>query len=176
MSDRDQVLVAYATKHGATAEIAEAIAKALSAAGLDVDLQRARHVRSLERYRAVVLGSAVYAGRWRRDALRLLQRPDLGKREVWLFSSGPVGEDKGDPEQLERWTKPPRVQQIAEGIGVHEHLVFGGMVADNAGFISKKMARKIPPELRDRRDWGAIEAWAQSIAATLSGHPAPVSS
>ncbi len=103
------MLVAYGTKHGATAEIAEAIARALSAAGWEVDVQRARRVRSLERYRAVVLGSAVYTGRWRRDALRLLQRSGLGEREVWLFSSGPVGEDKGDPEQLERWTKPPRV-------------------------------------------------------------------
>ena len=110
MNERDRVLVAYGTKHGATAEIAQAIARALSAAGLEVDVQRARRVRSLERYRAVVLGSAVYAGRWRRDALRLLQRSELGEREVWLFSSGPVGEDKGDPEQLERWTKPPRVQ------------------------------------------------------------------
>ena len=176
MGDRDRVLVAYGTKHGATAEIAEAIAKALSAADLEVDVQRARRVRSLERYRAVVLGSAVYAGRWRRDAQRLLQRSGLGEREVWLFSSGPVGEDKGDPEELERWTKPPRVQQIAADLGVHEHVVFGGMVADDAGFIRKKMARNIPPELRDRRDWGAIEGWAQSIAATLSGRPAPVSS
>jgi hypothetical protein len=95
---------------------------------------------------------------------------------VWLFSSGPVGEDKGDPEQLERFTRPPRVQQIAERIGVHEHVVFGGMVAEDAGFIRKKIARKIPPELRDRRDWDAIDAWGRTIAATLSGQPAPARS
>ena len=167
-------MVAYGTKHGATAEIADAIARTLSATGLEVDVQRAGRVRSLERYRAVVLGSAVYAGRWRRDALRLLRRSELGEREVWLFSSGPVGEDKGDPEQRERFTRPPRVQQIVERLGVHEHVVFGGMVADDAGFVRKKMARNIPPELRDRRDWDAIEAWAQSIATTLSDHPAPI--
>jgi menaquinone-dependent protoporphyrinogen oxidase len=176
MGDKDRVLVAYGTKHGATAEIAEAIGKALRATGLDVDVERAGRVRSLEHYRAVVLGSAVYAGRWRRDALRLLRRSGLGEREVWLFSSGPVGEDKGDPEQLERLTKPPRVEQIARRLGVHEHVVFGGMVADDAGFIRKKMARRIPPELRDRRDWGAIEEWARSIAATLSGDHAEVGS
>ena len=123
-------MVAYGTKHGATAEIADAIARTLSATGLEVDVQRAGRVRSLERYRAVVLGSAVYAGRWRRDALRLLRRSELGEREVWLFSSGPVGEDKGDPEQRERFTRPSRVQQIVERLGVHEHVVFGGMVAD----------------------------------------------
>ena len=170
------MLVAYGTEHGATAEIAQAIAKTLTAAGFAVDVQRARRVRSLARYRAVVLGSAVYAGRWRGDALRLLRRRELRDRDVWLFSSGPVGEDKGDPEQLERWTKPPRVEEIAADLGVHEHVVFGGMVAEDAGFIRKKMARKIPPELRDRRDWDAIDAWAQSIAAGLSGRPVPVGS
>jgi menaquinone-dependent protoporphyrinogen oxidase len=170
------VLVAYGTKHGATAEIAEAIASTLRAAGLDVDVQRARSVRSLDRYRAVVLGSAVYAGRWRSDAMRLLRRRGMQGREVWLFSSGPVGEDTGDPEQLERWTRPPRVQRIGAELGMHEHVVFGGMVADDAGFIRKRMARKIPPELRDRRDWREIEAWSQRIAATLGARPAPAGS
>jgi len=169
--DRDRVLVAYGTKHGATAEIAEAIAKALSRAGLAVDVQRAGRVHSLERYRAVVLGSAVYAGRWRGDALRLLRRPELRDVDVWLFSSGTVGEDTGDPKQIERLTRPPRVQRLAADLGAHEHVAFGGMVADDAGFIRKKMARKIPPELRDRRDWEAIDTWAQSIAAALGGHP-----
>ena len=171
MSDPDRVLVAYGTKHGATAGIAEAIGRTLAAAGLAIDVQPARRVRSLDGYRAVVLGSAVYAGRWRSDAIRLLRRPQLLDREVWLFSSGPVGEDSGDPEQQERWTRPPRVEQLARDIGAHEHVVFGGMVDVDAGFIRRKMARKIPPELRDRRDWVAIEAWAQTIAATLSGRP-----
>jgi menaquinone-dependent protoporphyrinogen oxidase len=176
MSDSDRVLVAYGTKHGATAEIAEVISKTLRAAGFEVDVLQARRVRSLVPYRAVVLGSAVYAGRWRTDALRLLRRTGLRDREVWLFSSGPVGEDKGDSEQVERFTRPPRVQRIAAEVGVHEHVVFGGMVAEDVGFIRKKMARNIPPELRDRRDWGAIEAWAESIAAMLRTGPVPAGS
>lgn len=174
MASPQRVLVAYGTKHGSTAEIAEAVATTLRAAGLEVDLLRARRVRSLDPYRAVVLGSAVYAGRWRADAMRLLRRPQLADREVWLFSSGPVGEDKGDPEQVERWTKPERVQAIAAGIGVRDHVVFGGMVADDAGFIRKKMARNIPPDLRDRRDWQQIEAWAQRIVRDLTGQSAPI--
>jgi menaquinone-dependent protoporphyrinogen oxidase len=167
MAKADRVLVAYGTKHGATAEIAQAIAKTLQAAGLEVDVEPARRVRSLDAYRAVVLGSAVYVGRWRADAMRLPRRADLKDRDVWLFSSGPVGEDDGDPEELERLTKPKRVQQLAAAIGVREHVVFGGMIADDAGYIRKRMARKIPAELRDRRDWPQIEAWARSIAAAL---------
>jgi menaquinone-dependent protoporphyrinogen oxidase len=175
MSDHDRVLVAYGSKHHATAEIAEAIAAELRSAGLDVDVQSAGGVGSLTEYRAVVLGSAVYAARWRPEALRLLRRPQLRARDVWLFSSGPIGEDKGDPQRLERMIRPATVERIATELGAHEHVVFGGMVADDAGFIRKKMARQIPPELRDRRDWAEIKAWADTIAVAL-GKGATVSS
>ncbi len=164
----DRVLVAYGTKHGSTAEIAEAIAKALRTAGVQVEVQRARDVRSMAPYRGVVIGSAVYAGRWRSDALALLGREELRRRDVWLFSSGPIGEDATDPEKLGRWTKPQRVEQVAAEIGAHEHVVFGGVVGEDAGFIRKKMAHNLPAELRDMRDWNEIEGWALSIAAALS--------
>jgi menaquinone-dependent protoporphyrinogen oxidase len=168
MGSPDRILVAYGTKHGATAEIAAAIGDALRVAGFEVDVSAAGTVGKLEPYRAVVLGSAVYAGRWRPDALRLLRRRELADHEVWLFSSGPVGKEKGDPAEAERWTRPPKVTEIGERIGAHEHVVFGGKVDEDAGFMRKRMARDIPPELRDRRDWGQIEAWAGSIAAALA--------
>jgi menaquinone-dependent protoporphyrinogen oxidase len=168
-----RVLVAYGSKYGSTAEIANAIATTLRVAGLEVDVRRAREVRSLDRYRVVVLGSAVYMARWRRDAMRLLRRPrELGAREVWLFSSGPVGEDKDEPtEQRDRWTKPKRVEQLAAQVMANEHVVFGGRISDDAGFLRKRMAKNIRPGLRDRRDWSAIEAWAQSIADSLREPP-----
>jgi menaquinone-dependent protoporphyrinogen oxidase len=163
-----RILVAYGTKHGATAEIAAAIGDALRAAGLEVDVSAAGKVRSLGPYRAVVLGSAVYSGRWRRDAMRLLRRAELADREVWLFSSGPVGEDRGDPAKAARWTRPPKVTELGERIGAHAHVVFGGKVDEGGGFMRKKMARDMPAELRDRRDWRQIEDWARSIAAALA--------
>ena len=172
----ERVLVAYGSKFGSTAEIAQAIGTTLRMAGLEVDVKRAREVRSLEPYRAVVSGSAVYMARWRRDAMRLLRRRrgDLAQREVWVFSSGPVGEEKNEPdEKQERWTKPKRVQQPAAQIGAHEHVVFGGCVSEDAGgFLRKNMAKNTPPEFRDRRDWAAIEAWAKRIADSLQDQPA----
>ena len=62
------VLVAYASKRGSTAEIAEAIAEALRQSGVSVDCIEAGKVGSVEPYDAVVLGSAVYIKRWRGDA------------------------------------------------------------------------------------------------------------
>jgi menaquinone-dependent protoporphyrinogen oxidase len=170
----ERVLVAYGSKYGSTAEIAQAIGTTLRVAGLEVDVMRAHEVRSLEPYRAVVLGSAVYMARWRRDAMRLLRRRgDLAQREVWVFSSGPVGEEKSEPdEKQERWTKPKRVQRLATEIKAHEHVVFGGRVSEDAGgFLRKNMAKNTPPEVRDRRDWTAIEAWAKTIADSLGDQP-----
>lgn len=120
MHDPDRVLVTYSTKHGATAEIADAIAQPLRAAGLEVDVQRARQVRSL------------------------------------------------DPTARRCWEAP---STWAAGAPTRS-----GMVADDAGFIRKRMARKIPPELRDRRDWHEIGTWAQSIAAALTGRPVTAAS
>jgi menaquinone-dependent protoporphyrinogen oxidase len=68
-----QVLVAYATKHGATAEIAERIGQVLREADLQADVLPAERVSDLTPYRAVVLGSAVYAGQWREEAATLLE-------------------------------------------------------------------------------------------------------
>jgi menaquinone-dependent protoporphyrinogen oxidase len=163
----DKVLVAYGTKYGATAQIAERVGEVLRAQGFDVDVVRARRVRSVEPYRKVVVGSAVYMARWRSDALRLLRRQkrQLRERDVWLFSSGPVGEDA--PDQKDdggRWTRPTKVQRVAEQIGAHDHAVFGGRVSEDGGFMRRNMAKNTPPELRDRRDWEAIEAWAKAIA------------
>lgn len=170
----DKILVAYGTKYGATAEIADAIATTLREAGFGVDLHRAREVRSFDGYRAVVLGSAVYMARWRPDALRLLrrQRAVLARSDVWLFSSGPVGEQTGeDDEKADRWLRPKRVQALAKEIGVQEHVVFGGKVAEDGGMMRRNMAKGTPEELRDRRDWDAIRAWATKIAQTIREAP-----
>lgn len=171
-----RVLVAHGSKHGSTAEIADRIAATLRAEGLQVDVARARDVRELSPYSAVVLGSAVYMGRWRPEALRLLRRHrrELAHRAVWLFSSGPVGEDKGemDDPKGRRLLEPPKVLKLAGEIGARGHTVFGGrLTADARGFLMRRMAAATPPEHRDRRDWAAIEAWARRVAADLAGVP-----
>ena len=74
------VLVAYASKRGSTAEIAEAIAETLRRSGLSVDCIEAGKVSSVASCDAVVLGSAVYIKRWRGDAKHFLRKHDEGLR------------------------------------------------------------------------------------------------
>lgn len=166
----DRILVAHASKNGSTTELAEVIATVLTEEGWSVDLRPAGEVRSLDGYRAVVLGSAVYMGRWRRPAARLLsrRRRQLARLDVWLFSSGPVGEVDASDVAAERWTRPPRVRKLAAEVGAHDHAVFGGAVVEGRGGpLYRKMAEETPADVRDLRDWDAVRTWAQGIAATL---------
>jgi menaquinone-dependent protoporphyrinogen oxidase len=162
-----KILVAHASKRGATAEIAQAVAATLGDAGLQADCVAAGDVHDLDPYDAVVLGSAVYMRRWRGDAKHFLHRHRraLRERPFWVFSSGPVG----DPAQdAAAWLEPARTMARVEDLGAREHVVFGGRVpAEPRGPIERSMAQNTPPEYRDRRDWDAIRAWAQGIAAEL---------
>ena len=163
------VLVAFATKHGSTAEIADAIADELRRSGLRVECRPAGEVRSLAGYDAVVLGSAVYMKRWQHDARRLLHRHarELAAMPFWIFSSGPFGEHP-DPE----WAEPPRVVKEAEDLGARGHVVFGGRLPLEPGnFIEKSMVRNTPPEVADLRDWDQIRGWSAAVAAALQDTP-----
>jgi menaquinone-dependent protoporphyrinogen oxidase len=167
----DRTLVAYASRDGATQEIAEAIADELRRAGVDVVLADAGGIDDLGEFRAVVLGSAVYMGRWRPEARRFLKKhsKELGERPVWLFSSGPVGDE--DPPDDSRFAEPPFVKRHASRIGARDHVVFGGRLrTDSTSFMARSMAEKMPEETRDLRDWDEIRAWARKIAlARLEG-------
>jgi menaquinone-dependent protoporphyrinogen oxidase len=88
----NRVLVTFGSKRGGTAEIATAIADTLRAQGLTVDCVRAAGVRDIARYDAFVVGGALYAARWIREARRFVNRnaATLRARPVWMFSSGPL--------------------------------------------------------------------------------------
>jgi menaquinone-dependent protoporphyrinogen oxidase len=162
------VLVAYASKRGSTAEIAEAITEALRQSGLSVDCIEAGKVSSVASYDAVVLGSAVYIKRWRGDAKHFLRKHDkeLSQRPFWVFSSGPVGEPKGEIDSS--WLEPPKTIEQVVRLGAREHVVFGGRLPGTPrGPMEHAMLKNTPPEYRDRRDWDEIRAWAASIASEL---------
>ena len=63
-----QVPVAYATKHGATVEIASKIGQVVHSNGLKAEVVQAGQINNIHPYDAVVLGSAMYAGQWRSEA------------------------------------------------------------------------------------------------------------
>lgn len=169
------ILVTYASKYGSTAEIAEKIGEVLQKAGLQVDVSPVGGIRNLNPYQAVILGSAIYIGKWQKEAVEFLQTHEkiLADRPVWLFSSGPTG--KGDPvELLDGKRLPDALQPIADRIQPRDIVVFHGYInPDKLNFIENWAIKSfVKKPFGDFRDWEAIVTWATTIAAALkNGEP-----
>ncbi len=163
-----QVLVAYATKHGSTGEIAAAIGATLRDAGLDIDVRNARDVKTLAPYGAVILGSALYSAHWQHDANRFVKRhlAELQRRPVWLFSSGPL-------DYSAEFDDIPLTEHVAPDVapvGARGHRTFGGRLLEGTPGVDASLLAT--HRIGDFRNWAHIEAWARAIAATLrAGEP-----
>lgn len=160
-----KVLVASASKYGATEELADAIAAALSERGLDTLALPVGEVESLEGYDAVVLGSAVYMGRWLDPARDLIDRlaDSLSQRPVWLFSSGPIGDPPMPAED------PVDVADLLVATKARDHRVFAGKLdMKRLSFREKALVLSFHAPEGDFRDWAAIKEWAWQIADALS--------
>lgn len=161
-----KVMVAYATKMGATGEIAEAIGDELRSAGFEVTVSNAIDVHTLDGYDAAVIGSAVYMARWRPEAVELLTRQAKSGSSIpiWIYQSGPLStvEDGTNP------AVPGKVRDLAARIGTAPPATFGGRVepATAKGFLARKMAAG--PGGGDYRDFDEIRRWAGGIGAQLA--------
>jgi menaquinone-dependent protoporphyrinogen oxidase len=163
------VLVTYASKYGSTAEIAEKIGETIANKNFHVDVLEVRQVADLKKYGAVVLGSAVYIGRWRKDAVRFMKihEKELSEKKVWIFSTGPTG--TGDPVQLlEGWDFPESLKPVAEKIQPRDITVFHGAVdTEKLSRLHKYMVGKVKAPVGDFRDWKRIVEWAENITKVL---------
>ncbi|MBN2003140.1 MAG: flavodoxin domain-containing protein [Anaerolineae bacterium] len=157
----DTILVTYATRYGSTQEVAEKIAATLREGGLAVDVQPVKQVRTLDGYRAVVVGAPLYMFDWLKEARDFLARP------VAVFALGPTEDKEKDwtetREQLDKvlskfsWLTPVAVE------------LFGGK------FDPARLAfpYNLVPGLKrmpvnDIRDWDAIRAWAEALHGKLA--------
>jgi menaquinone-dependent protoporphyrinogen oxidase len=166
---KKRVLVAYASKHGATAKIAERIGQALQVAGFAVDVRLASQVRDLTGYAGIVLGSTVYAGQWRREAIHFLETHEqaLANCPVWLFSSGPTG--AGDlTAVMKGWRLPESLQPIVDRFQPRDIAFFGGTLdLTKLNLLEKLLVEAVKTPGVDFRHWDMICSWATAIAATL---------
>ena len=170
-----RVLVVVASKHGATTEIADALARALAdcaagrAAGLSAVVAAAHRWPNPAGFDAVVVGSAVYAGRWLEPARQYAARyaGSLRARQVWLFSSGPIGQPPFPPDE------PYDSAPLAALTGARAHRVFPGRLdRSRLTFGERAMVTAMRAPVGDFRDWDGVADWAAEIAAAVTGVPA----
>ena len=156
-------LVAYASRRGGTAEMAQWIGDQLVRRGHPVSVARAADVHSLEDVDAVVLGSCVYLSRWDRRALRFAARfeGELRARPLWLFSTGPLDDSAARGEA----SAPTKADALALRLRAREHVVLGGRLeADARGLAARALARSMSG---DWRDADVVRAFADRIADEL---------
>lgn len=169
-------LVAYSTKGGATREIAEAIGDELRSTGVTVDVLPVKEVVELARYDAVVLGSAIYYGRWRAEALRFARThaPELKRKAVWLFDSGPLSPeaDAGAPESV------PTGDELLHAIGARSRITFGGrLLEEDAGFLTRRiMGTGKAGTYGDFRNLHRVRTWAKRIGEEMESSRATATS
>lgn len=158
-----RVLVTVGSERGGTAGLGEMVAEDLRTEGFQVDLRPPREVRRLDEYDAVVVGGALYALRWHRDARRFVRRHagELQSRPTWFFSSGPLDDSAGSK------VIPPvaGVDKLMQRVHARGHATFGGrLAADARGFPASAMAKK---HAGDWRDPAQVGTWAHGIADQL---------
>jgi menaquinone-dependent protoporphyrinogen oxidase len=161
------VLVTAASRHGATQAISHEVARQLRSTGHSVRVLDPVEVDTLDGVHAVVLGSAVYHGRWMPEARNLAARlgPQLDGRPVWLFSSGPVGEPA---RPLGAVTDAARA---ARATRARDHRVFAGRLDLAALSLSERLAaRRLHAGDGDYRDWYQIHCWATDLASQIATH------
>jgi menaquinone-dependent protoporphyrinogen IX oxidase len=170
-ASRPSVLVTWASKHGSTTEIAAAVARGLQecdagrASGLVVRTAPVTQSPDPTEFDAVVLGSAVYVGRWREDARHYAAEHAavLRRRPVWLFSSGPIGAPPFPADE------PYDAEPVSQLVTARGHRVFPGRLDKKLlTFGERAMVTAMRAPVGDSRDWDAVASWAEEIATALS--------
>lgn len=162
-----RILITAASKHGATREIAEAMAKRLESYGHELTLQSPGDVASVADYDAVILGSAVYITQWMPEAHEFIKRlrDELVKRPFWAFSVGMSGVPKHQPQD------PMRIGPVMEHVEAVEHRTFPGRYKPELLSLRERSIGRLAGAVEgDFRDWAEIDSWTDSINEYLNTH------
>jgi len=162
-----RILIAVASRHGATGEIAGEIADVLrrEVPEADVDVRDVAQPGPLTRFDAVLVGSAIYLGRWLPTARRLIEQhgAELASVPVWLFSSGPLGDP---PQPVDDLTE---VTTLGATVGARGHRLFPGRLdRGDLRWTERLAVRAVHAPDGDFRDHDDIRSWASGIAAELT--------
>jgi menaquinone-dependent protoporphyrinogen oxidase len=164
-----KILVAYASQYGSTGGVAEVIGKEFCSMGVKTDVSLMRNVKNLSSYHGVVVGSAIYRGKWMPEAVgfvkgnaELLSQIPVTYFMVCMTMHQPTEENRRKALSY----LDPVLQTIPQVKPVDIAPFAGAMHYNNLSWLNKQiMQSKGSPE-GDFRDWEAIRAWARGSVFT----------
>jgi len=158
-----RILVAYVSRKGSTAEIAQAVGKELVSAGYTVDVAEAKTVRTVEGYSAVVIGAPMYMGSIEGEAGKFVKRfsERLAHLPVAAFAVG-MAPASHDAKKVEESMKALSAS-LAPLTPVAATMFAGRLDPTKLSFIQRKMTEFVKSPMGDFRDWNAIAAWAREL-------------
>jgi len=165
-----KVLVAYASKYGSTGGVADAIGKELCGKDVAADVVLIKHANNISSYQGVIIGSAIYMGKWMSEAVDFVKKnkDTLCKVPVAYFLvcmtlSQPTEKNRA---KVLSYMDPilkavPEIKPV--GIGTFA----GAMDYNNLSWINKKILKSKGTPEGDFRDWTAIRTWAEGLCSPL---------
>ena len=160
-----KILVATASRYGATTEITDALADRLREHGHECVTLSPEHVTDVAGYDAAVLASGVYVGRWLKPARKMLKRygAQFAAMPVWLISSGPVGDPLRPAED------PVNVAALLEQTKALKHVVLPGRIdVERLSKVDRAMVAALRVPEGDYRDWDEVRELADEINSDLA--------
>ena len=159
-----KVLVAYASKYGSTGGVADAVAKELCAKGVSADVTLIRNARNIGSYQGVVVGSAIYMGKWMPEAVDFVKKNKEALRRVpvayflvCMTLARPTDQKRAEVLAY----MDPVLQEVPEIKPVGLGTFAGAMHYGNLSWIYKKILQSKGTPEGDYRDWNALRSWAQ---------------
>jgi menaquinone-dependent protoporphyrinogen oxidase len=162
-----KILIAYATRHGNTAEAAEHMAKVVREQGLEVDVKPTADVENLDGYQAIVLGTPVKGDKLMPDAVAFAERfrDELNKLPTALFGLSMM---MSDPSEENRKSVLSILNQLRFEMRPIGMAAFGGVRDEKEmPFVLKLTAKRSRIPTGDFRDWDAMKEWAEHIATLI---------
>ena len=163
-----KILVAYATKAGSTAEVAAEIGRVVeSKGGCKVDVRPVGKSKEVDGYDAVIIGSAIRAGKWLPEATKFVekQRDALSQVPVAFFTVCLTLSEDTEENRREVAAYLDPVREVLQPVDVG--LFAGVMDYSKLSFLLRLMMKKMKSPEGDFRDWEAIRAWAGQVRARL---------
>jgi menaquinone-dependent protoporphyrinogen oxidase len=163
-----KILITYSTSQGATQSIAERIQARIDAANIgDTTLLPVSKNISIEAFDVLIIGSALHVGSWLSPASKFVKANTIFLREnpkpTWAFSVGmpaPGAAEEAEEEKMEKW--------LRKSIALRGHKLFQGMWnSEKLGVLFKCIFSCFGGKYEDRRNWDAIDEWADGIVREL---------